>query len=87
MPVYLRAPALVFFFSVVAVFIAYYQYPRDHFNQNSLFCSLSDKMCQTHVAVKTGRDILPSNINVKNYDVTITPDLKEFTFEGKAIIK
>lgn len=33
-----------------------------------------------------GRELLPTNVVPKHYDLTLEPDLVKFTFEGTAII-
>ena len=50
-------------------------------------------MCQMHgdrevgaSSTSHGREILPGNIVPKHYDLTLEPDLTNFTYEGKVII-
>ena len=36
--------------------------------------------------VTQGREILPANVVPKHYDLTMEPDFKKLTYEGKVII-
>lgn len=39
-----------------------------------------------HLHSRPDRDVLPTNIAPVHYDVTITPDMEAFTFEGRVVI-
>lgn len=39
-----------------------------------------------HLSSRTDRDVLPANVNPLHYDLTITPNMESFTFEGRVII-
>lgn len=50
-------------------------------------------MCQMHgerevigSSLSHGREILPGNVVPKHYDLTLEPDFKKLTYEGKVII-
>jgi aminopeptidase 2 len=52
-------------------------------------------MCKLHgereavgsvVDVTQGREILPGNVVPKHYDLTLEPNFKDFTYEGRVII-
>jgi len=52
-------------------------------------------MCKLHgerdaeasgVDVSKGREILPGNVIARHYDVTLEPDFKKLTFEGKVTV-
>lgn len=59
----------------------------------------SSKLCKTnemtsacahnpisHLRLRPDRDVLPTNVVPVNYDLSIKPDMDNFTFEGKVSI-
>lgn len=41
----------------------------------------------SHLRTRIDRDVLPTNVVPINYDLTIKPDMDNFTFEGKVSIE
>ena len=49
-------------------------------------------MCRNHGDVTGGvapsdREVLPTNVKATHYDLTLEPDFKNFTFEGRVVIE
>lgn len=40
-----------------------------------------------HLHARPDRDVLPTNVAPTNYDLTITPNMEAFTFEGRVLIR
>jgi hypothetical protein len=51
------------------------------------------KMCRGNAETESGsmvtkaREVLPTNVKPMHYDLTLEPDFKKFTFEGKVVIE
>lgn len=41
----------------------------------------------SHLRLRPDRDVLPTNVVPMKYDLTIKPDMDNFTFEGKVLIE
>lgn len=41
----------------------------------------------SHLRTRIDRDVLPTNVVPVNYDLTVKPDMDNFTFEGKVAIE
>lgn len=41
----------------------------------------------SHLRNRPDRDVLPTNVVPTKYDLTVKPDMDNFTFEGKVIIE
>lgn len=50
-------------------------------------------MCRGNAETESGsmvtkaREVLPTNVKPMHYDLTLEPDFKKFTFEGKVVIE
>lgn len=56
------------------------------------YCSHRRNMClaRDHVEGATAapkREVLPTNVKPKHYDLTLEPDLEKFTYEGSVVIE
>lgn len=40
-----------------------------------------------HLHARPDRDVLPANVKPIHYDLTITPNMDAFTFEGRVLIR
>ncbi|KAI0533567.1 peptidase family M1-domain-containing protein [Xylaria digitata] len=77
-PRHLRLPA-----SPSASFVRYCSYRRHN------MCRLAgdtEHFGGANPDPNMGRELLPTNVIPRHYDVTLEPDFKKFTFEGKVII-
>lgn len=41
----------------------------------------------SHLHARPDRDVLPTNVKPTHYDLTITPNMEAFTFEGCVLIR
>jgi hypothetical protein len=59
------------------------------------YCSARRKMCKLYAGaevaggldVSKGREILPANVRPINYDLTLEPNFKKFTYQGSVTIE
>jgi aminopeptidase 2 len=53
----------------------------------AIACALNAGCCGTaHLRTRADRDVLPPNVKPASYDLTITPNMEAFTFEGHVVI-